>query len=61
MRTGLIGKKVGMTRIFDGATEVSVTVIEAGRNFVTQLKTSGRDGYNAVQIGFGEKKPKRTS
>ncbi len=50
-----------MTRIFDGVVEVPVTVIEAGRNFVTQMKTSERDGYNAVQLGFDEKKPARTT
>jgi large subunit ribosomal protein L3 len=57
---GVIGKKVGMTQIFDGKGEVvPVTVIEAGPCFVTQKKTLEQDGYTAIQIGFGETKPKR--
>lgn len=52
---GIIGRKVGMTQLFDekGAV-VPVTVIEAGPCFVTQVKTTETDGYNAVQLGFGE-------
>ena len=54
---GLIGKKVGMTRIFDdNGMMVPVTVIEAGPCRVTQVKTAEKDGYNAVQVGFGERK-----
>jgi large subunit ribosomal protein L3 len=57
---GILGKKVGMTQIFDEKGEVvPVTVIEAGPCFVTQVKTRERDGYQAVQIGFEETKPKR--
>ena len=57
---GVIGKKVGMTQIFDKKGEVvPVTVIEAGPCFVTQKKTLEQDGYTAIQIGFGETKPKR--
>lgn len=57
---GVIGKKVGMTQIFDEKGEVvPVTVIEAGPCFVTQKKTLEQDGYTAIQIGFGETKPKR--
>ena len=60
MLNGLLGKKIGMTRIFAEGVEVPVTVINAGKNFVTQLRTAERDGYNAVQLGFDEKKPART-
>jgi large subunit ribosomal protein L3 len=52
---GLLGKKLGMTRIFDESGEViPVTVIEAGPCFVTQKKTVEKDGYSAIQIGFDE-------
>jgi large subunit ribosomal protein L3 len=57
---GILGKKVGMTQIFDDRGEViPVTVIEAGPCFVAQIKTVERDGYTAVQLGFEEAKPKR--
>ncbi len=50
----LIGRKVGMTQLFDDKGNVTgVTVIEAGPNYVTQVKTIKKDGYNAVQLGFG--------
>lgn len=59
---GLIGKKVGMTRIFSETGEnIPVTVIEAGPCFVTQVKTVENDGYDAVQLGFDSKKPKNTN
>ena len=60
MLKGLIGRKVGMTQVFDetGAA-VPVTIIEAGPCFVTQVRSSDVDGYSAVQLGFGETKPKR--
>ncbi|MFH2103793.1 MAG: 50S ribosomal protein L3 [Chloroflexota bacterium] len=60
MLKGLIGKKIGMTQIFDetGAA-VPVTLIEAGPCFVTQVRHPQKDGYAAVQLGFGEVKPKR--
>lgn len=52
---GILGKKVGMTQLFDpSGAVVPVTVIEAGPCYVTQVKTSDTDGYNAVQIGFEE-------
>jgi large subunit ribosomal protein L3 len=56
---GLLGRKIGMTQIFDetGAV-VPVTVIEVGPCVVTQIRVRERDGYEAVQIGFGEVKPK---
>ena len=58
--TGLLGKKLGMTSIFDDAGQViPCTVIEAGPCFVTQIKTVDRDGYEAVQIGFEERKERR--
>ena len=57
---GIIGKKVGMTQVFDDAGNViPVTVIEAGPCYVTQIRNSERDGYVAVQLGFDETKPKR--
>lgn len=58
----IIGKKLGMTQVYDGAnTLVPVTVIEAGPCPVTQIKTAQRDGYEAVQIGFGAQKTQRMS
>lgn len=57
---GIIGKKVGMTQVFDDrGNVVPVTVIQAGPCYVTQIRTADRDGYVAVQLGFGETKPKR--
>jgi len=57
---GLIGKKIGMTQIFDDAGHaLPVTVIEAGPCYVTQVRLPETDGYSAVQLGFGEAKPKR--
>lgn len=56
----IIGKKVGMTQIFDESGNVTpVTVIEAGPCFVTQVRTADRDGYMAIQLGFDECKPNR--
>jgi large subunit ribosomal protein L3 len=57
---GIIGKKVGMTQIFDENGSVTpVTVIQAGPCYVTQVRTADRDGYTAVQLGFEETKPQR--
>lgn len=57
---GIIGKKVGMTQIFDdNGNVIPVTVIEAGPCFVTQIRSAERDGYAAVQLGFKETKPQR--
>lgn len=56
MIQGVIGKKVGMTQLFRDDGEVVVTAIEAGPCVVTQVKTEAKDGYNAVQLGFGEAK-----
>src|SRR3954471_682620 len=60
MTPALLGKKVGMTRIYDAkGTIVPVTVVQAEPNVVTQVKTAdGKDGYNAVQLGFEECKAK---
>ena len=59
MKKGLIGKKIGMTQIFDEKGNViPVTVIEAGPCVVAQIKTEDNDGYNAVQLGFGDVKDK---
>jgi large subunit ribosomal protein L3 len=58
---GLIGKKVGMTSIFDEKGNiVPVTVIEAGPNVVTQVRTQETDGYTAHQLSYGERKEKNT-
>jgi large subunit ribosomal protein L3 len=60
MFKGLIGRKVGMTQVFDDdGIARPVTLIEAGPCFVTQVKTVEKDGYSSVQIGFDEVKPKR--
>ena len=60
MLTGLLGKKLGMTRIFtEDGRWIDVTLVEAGPCTVTQRKTRDRDGYEAVQVGFGERKKKR--
>jgi large subunit ribosomal protein L3 len=60
MIKGLIGKKIGMTQIFDdNGAAVPVTLIEAGPCFVTQIRTVEKEGYSAVQLGFEEVKPKR--
>src|SRR5512137_2818752 len=54
---GLLGRKLGMTSIFDETGQViPCTVIEAGPCYVTQVKTKDRDGYDAVQLGFSETK-----
>lgn len=59
---GILGKKVGMTRIYTEIGEaVPVTVVQAGPCKVLQVKTSARDGYNAIQVGFAEKKAQRVN
>ena len=59
---GLIGKKVGMTSIFDAAGKnIACTVMEVLPNVVTQVKTVESDGYDALQLGYGEAKAKNTS
>ncbi len=60
MPKAILGKKIGMTQIFDDAGRVvPVTVIEAGPCVVVQKRTVEKDGYNAVQLGFGEQKEQR--
>ena len=62
MKKGLIGKKIDMTQIFDEAGNViPVTVVEAGPCTVTQIKTVENDGYQAVQVGFGDVKVSRVN
>ena len=62
MALGLIGKKLGMTQVYTAAGElVGVTVIQAGPCTVVQAKSATTDGYAAVQIGFGSKKPQRAT
>ena len=59
---GLIGKKIGMTRIFDDAgVQIPVTIIEAGPCAVVQVKSEESEGYSAIQLGFGAQKAKRAS
>lgn len=57
---GIIGKKIGMTQVFDErGNAVPVTVIQAGPCYVTQVRLKDKDGYTAVQLGFGETKQQR--
>lgn len=61
-RQGILGRKLGMTRIFgDDGQSIPVTVVEAGPCPVTQIKSEARDGYNALQIGFGKTKAKHVT
>ena len=62
MNKGIIGKKIGMTQIFDEKGNViPVTVIETAGNIVSQIKTVETDGYNAVQLGFGDVKESKVN
>jgi large subunit ribosomal protein L3 len=62
MKKGLIGKKMGMTHIFvEDGRRVPVTVVEAGPCVVIQKKTGQKDGYEAVQLGFGEREARRAT
>ena len=59
---GLIGRKVGMTQVYDEkGVLIPVTVVQAGPCVVTDVKTVERDGYSAVQLGFGERKAKNVT
>ena len=61
-KLGLVGRKIGMTRIFtEDGESIPVTVLEVAGNRVTQVKTEETDGYNAIQVAFGSKKPSRVS
>jgi large subunit ribosomal protein L3 len=60
MKVGLLGKKIGMTRVYDATGKVTpVTVIEAGGNSLLQTKTAEKDGYQAIQVGFDTQKESR--
>ena len=61
MQKGIIGKKLGMTQIFEDGKVIPVTVIEAGPCPVVQKKTVETDGYTALQLGFGEATVKGTN
>jgi len=62
MRTGLLAKKIGMTRVFKEDGEmVPVTVLQCEANQVTDVRTTERDGYTAVQLGAGTRKTKNIS
>ena len=62
MKKGIIGKKIGMTQIFtETGKVVPVTVVEAGPCTVVQKKTTENDGYEAVQVGFGDVKVSRVN
>lgn len=61
MINGIIGEKVGMTHVFVDGKEIPVTVVKAGECFVTQKKTVETDGYEAVQVGYKEKKESRVN
>lgn len=61
-KLGLVARKVGMTRIFqEDGTSVPVTVLDVSGNRVTCVKTEEKDGYNAIQVAFGSKKPSRVN
>lgn len=60
MSLGLVGRKIGMTRIFtDDGVSIPVTVLDVSNNRVSQVKTAGTDGYSALQVAFGMRKPSR--
>ena len=62
MSRGMLGKKLGMTSFYSSEGHlIPVTVVEAGPCVVTQIKTLSTDGYNALQLGFGEKKQSRVN
>lgn len=62
MALGILGRKLGMTQIFNAeGMAIPVTVVEAGPCVVTQIKTVATDGYNAIQVGFGTIKPKNVN
>ena len=62
MKIGLLGKKIGMTRVYDDkGIATPVTVIEAGDNTLLQTKTEEKDGYTGVQVGFDVQKEQRVT
>ena len=58
--SGIIGKKIGMTTIYKDGVATPCTVLEAGPCVVTQVRTKDKDGYKAIQLGYGDKKEKNT-
>lgn len=61
-RRGLLGEKVGMTQVWtEGGRVVPVTVVQTGPNVVTQVRTADKDGYSAIQLGFGQVKPRKVT
>ena len=62
MSLGLVGRKVGMTRVFtDDGDAIPVTVVDVSNNRVTQIKNAETDGYSAVQVAFGRRRPSRVN
>ena len=62
MSLGLVGRKIGMTRIFtDDGTSLPVTVLDVSNNRVTQIKTASTDGYSAVQVAYGTRRASRVT
>jgi large subunit ribosomal protein L3 len=62
MSLGLVGRKVGMTRVFtDDGDSIAVTVVDVSNNRVTQVKNAETDGYSAVQVAFGKRRPSRVN
>ena len=63
MSLGLLGKKLGMTRLFDqqAGIMIPVTVIDVSGNTILQIKTPEKDGYTAVQVGYGDQKEQRVT
>jgi len=58
---GILGEKLGMTQVFDDTRAVPVTVIKAGPSYVAQVKTKEKDGYDAIQLAFGDPRPRSTT
>jgi len=62
MKLGMVGRKIGMTRVFtDDGRAIPVTVLDVANNRVTQLKTVENDGYSAVQVTYGKRRPSRVT
>lgn len=58
-RNGLYGRKLGMTQVFEGGRRIPVTILELGPNVVVQKKDSAKNGYSAIQVGFGDKEHRK--
>ena len=62
MSLGLVGRKIGMTRVFtDDGDSIPVTVVDVSNNRVTQIKTPEADGYTAVQVAYGKRRARRVN